>query len=165
MYMASQVALIVKNPPAKAEDIRERGLIPGSGRSSGGGHGNPLQYSCLENPMNLVRYSLQSCKELDTTDLLTHKDNFLNHSVQDFHRVQSDISPRTRTKSSAFTIKHFKIITKMNFHITLNSSVQKFFKKIIHLFIFVLFFTMTFQDNQKQRSLFGLQFWQALSWL
>ena len=52
MYMASQVALVVNNPPANAEDIRERGWIPGSGRSSGEGHGNPLQYSCLENPMN-----------------------------------------------------------------------------------------------------------------
>ena len=45
-----QVALVVKNPPASAEDMREAGSIPGSGRSPGGGHGNPLQYSCLENP-------------------------------------------------------------------------------------------------------------------
>ena len=49
---ASQVALVVKNPPANAGDIRDTGLIPVSGRSPGGGHGNPLQYSCLENPMN-----------------------------------------------------------------------------------------------------------------
>ena len=51
-YQASQVALVVKNPPAKAEDIRNVGLIPGSGRSAGGGHGNSLQYSCLEKPMD-----------------------------------------------------------------------------------------------------------------
>ena len=50
--MASQVALVVKNPPASAEDIGDMGSIPGSGRSPGGGHGNPLQYSCLENPMD-----------------------------------------------------------------------------------------------------------------
>ena len=43
--------LVVKNLPASAGDIRDIGLIPWSGRSSGGGHGNPLQYSCLENPM------------------------------------------------------------------------------------------------------------------
>ena len=49
---ASQVALVVKNLPAKAEDIRDVCLIPGLGRYSGGGHGNPLQYSCLENPMD-----------------------------------------------------------------------------------------------------------------
>ena len=49
---ASQVALVVKNPPANAGDIRDAGSIPGSGRSPGGGHGNPLQYSCLENAQN-----------------------------------------------------------------------------------------------------------------
>jgi len=47
-----QVVLVVKNPPANAEDIRDMGLIPGLGRSPGGGHDNPLQYSCLENPMD-----------------------------------------------------------------------------------------------------------------
>ena len=45
----SQVALVVKNLPATAGDIRDVGLIPGSGRSPEGGHGNPLQYYCLEN--------------------------------------------------------------------------------------------------------------------
>ena len=48
----SQVALVVKNPPANEGDIRDVGSVPGSGRSSGGGHGNPLQNSCLENPMD-----------------------------------------------------------------------------------------------------------------
>ena len=47
---ASQVALVVKNQPANAGDIREAGSIIGSGRFPGGGHGNPLQYCCLENP-------------------------------------------------------------------------------------------------------------------
>ena len=49
---ASQVVLVVKNPPAKAGDIRDAGSIFGSGRSPGGGHGNPLQDSCLENLMD-----------------------------------------------------------------------------------------------------------------
>ena len=49
--MASQVALVVKNPPANAV-VRDVGLIPGWGRSPGGGQGSPLQYSCLENPMD-----------------------------------------------------------------------------------------------------------------
>ena len=49
---ASQVALVVKNPPANAGDIRDVGSICGLGRSPGGGLGNPLQYSCLENPMD-----------------------------------------------------------------------------------------------------------------
>ena len=49
---ASQVVLAVKNPPADAGDVRDAGLIPGSGRDPGGVCGNPLQYSCLENPMD-----------------------------------------------------------------------------------------------------------------
>ena len=49
---ASQMALVVKNPPANAGDTRDAGSIPGLGRSPVGGDGNPLQYSCLENPMN-----------------------------------------------------------------------------------------------------------------
>ena len=50
--MPSQLVLVVKNPPANTENIRDAGLTHGSGRSPGGGHGNPLQYSCLENPMD-----------------------------------------------------------------------------------------------------------------
>ena len=46
---APQFALVVKNPPAKAGDAGDSGEIPGSGRSPGGGNGNPLQYSCLDN--------------------------------------------------------------------------------------------------------------------
>ena len=46
------IALVVKNPSANAGDIRDVGLIPGLGRSPWGGHGNPLQYSCLENSIN-----------------------------------------------------------------------------------------------------------------
>ena len=49
---AFQVVLVVKNLPANAGDVRDVGLIPGSGRSPGGGHGNPLQSSYLENPMD-----------------------------------------------------------------------------------------------------------------
>ena len=49
---ASQVALVVKNLPAKAGDTRDAGSVPGWGRSPGEGNGNPLQYSCLENPMD-----------------------------------------------------------------------------------------------------------------
>ena len=48
---ASQVVLVVKNLPSNARDLRDMGLIPGSGRPPQGGYGNPLQYSWLENPM------------------------------------------------------------------------------------------------------------------
>ena len=69
VVMASQVVLVVKNMTVNAGDIRDRGLVPGSGRSPGGGHGSPLQYSCLENPYgqrSLVGYSPWGHKELDT---------------------------------------------------------------------------------------------------
>ena len=46
------MALVVKNLPANAGDVTDLGSIPGSGRSPGGGNRNPLQYSCLENPMD-----------------------------------------------------------------------------------------------------------------
>ena len=52
MFWASQVALVIKNLPASAEDVRDLGSIPGLGRSSWEGSTNPLQYSCLENPMD-----------------------------------------------------------------------------------------------------------------
>ena len=66
------MVLVVKNLPTNAGDIRDAGLIPGLGRSPGGGHGDPLQYSCLENPhgqRSLVGYSLEGHKELDTTEV------------------------------------------------------------------------------------------------
>ena len=50
--MSSLMDQQVKNPSPSAGDIRDAGLIPGSGRSFGGGNGNPLQYSCLKNPMD-----------------------------------------------------------------------------------------------------------------
>ena len=46
------MALVVKNTPVNVGDIRDVGSVPGSGRSPGGGHPNPFQYSCLENPMD-----------------------------------------------------------------------------------------------------------------
>ena len=51
-YWASQVALVVKNPTANGGDLRDLGLIPEWGRSPAGGHGNPLQNSRVENPMD-----------------------------------------------------------------------------------------------------------------
>ena len=65
------MALVVKNLPANAGDIRDAGSIPGSRRSPEGGHGDPLQYSCLENPhgqRSLVGYGPKGCKELNMTE-------------------------------------------------------------------------------------------------
>ena len=64
----SEVALVVKNLPANAGDIRDASSVPGSGRSPGEGTGNPLQYFCLENPhehRSLVGCSPWGWKESD----------------------------------------------------------------------------------------------------
>ena len=66
---------MVKNLPANVEGVCNVSLIPGSGRSSGGEHGNPLQYSCLENPhgqRSLAGYDPGTHKESDTTEQLKH---------------------------------------------------------------------------------------------
>ena len=63
IYGASQVVLVLRNPPTntgEARDPRDTGSIPGSGRSPGGGHGNPSQFSCLKNPMDREPGRLQS---------------------------------------------------------------------------------------------------------
>ena len=67
---------MVKNSPANAGDIRDVGSIPGLGISPGGGHGNPLQYSCLENSMGRGAWQARSLwvAELDTTE---HTHNLL----------------------------------------------------------------------------------------
>ena len=61
---------MVKNLPANVGDVRDVGLIPGSGRSPGGGHSNPLWYSCLENPMDRGAWpaTVYGVAELDTTE-------------------------------------------------------------------------------------------------
>ena len=71
MGITTQVAFMVKNPPANAGDIRDVGSTPGSGRSPGGGHGNPLQCSCLENPRDGRAWwaTVYGVTESDTTEV------------------------------------------------------------------------------------------------
>ena len=71
---AFQVALVVKNLPANARDKGDVGSIPGLGRSPGVGYGNPLQYSCLENPVcrGVWRAIVHRVAELDMTDRTLH---------------------------------------------------------------------------------------------
>ena len=71
---ASQVELVVKNPPANAGNVRDTGSIPGWGRSPGGEHGNLLQYSCLENPMDREAWqaTVQGLTKSETTEATWH---------------------------------------------------------------------------------------------
>ena len=70
----SQVALVVKNSPASTGDVRDTGSIPGSGASPGEEHSNPLQYSCLENPMDrgawwaIIHGDTKSWTQLEVTE-------------------------------------------------------------------------------------------------
>ena len=72
--MASQEAVVIKNLPANAGDIRDVGLIPGLGGSSGGGHDKPFQYIYLENPADgsLAGYGPEGRKESDMTEGTSH---------------------------------------------------------------------------------------------
>ena len=84
---ASQMAPVVKNSSANAGVIRGSGLIPGSGRSPGRGHGNPLQYSCLENPMDrgAWRATVHHGVTKSQTRLSTHAmTNYIEHFFQVF---------------------------------------------------------------------------------
>ena len=71
---------VVNNLPANARDTGDTGSIPGSGRSLGGGHGCPLQYSCLKNPMDRGSWQANSaggCKESDMTEPLSAQTHML----------------------------------------------------------------------------------------
>jgi len=71
---ALQMVLVVKNPPAKAGDVRDVCSIPRWGRSPGGGHGSPLWYSCLLNPMDRGAWqaTVHRAAESDTTEATLH---------------------------------------------------------------------------------------------
>ena len=70
-YRASQVVLVIKNLPASAGDIRYLGLIPGLGKSPGGGRGNSFQYSCLDNPTDRRAWqaTVHTVTESDMTEV------------------------------------------------------------------------------------------------
>ena len=73
VFWASQVALVVKNSPAKAGDIKEAGYIPGLGRSPEGGHWHPTPVFLPEESLgqrSLAGYSPYGCKESDTTEAI-----------------------------------------------------------------------------------------------
>ena len=84
------MALVVKNMPANAGDVRETGSVSGSGRFSAGGDGNPLQYSCLENPMDRAAWqatvhevakSRTRLKRLSTREVSKDQDEELGFGV------------------------------------------------------------------------------------
>ena len=89
LIRASQMVLGVKNMSAVQVDLRDADLIPGLGRSPGGGHGNTLQDSCLENPMDRGAWvSPWGRKESDTTERLSSRqDVFIREQCREAHEV------------------------------------------------------------------------------
>ena len=94
--------LVVKNPPANAEDTRDKGSVPGSRRSPGRRNGNPLQYSCPKNPMDRgawrdtvhrVAKSQTRLQWLSTHTTMEHDTNFANTVVQSIGHLQLFCNP------------------------------------------------------------------------
>ena len=112
---ASQVALVVKNPPANAGGIIDSGSIPGQGRSPGGGHGNPLQYSCLENPMDRgawratvhrVTRSWTRLKQLSTYAWVTNTNTLRGHMWE----TNSSTIPSVFIKIFYLNVRRFSLL-------------------------------------------------------
>ena len=98
----SQVALVVRNPAVNVGDIRDSGSIPGSGRSPGGGHGNPLQCSCLENPMDRQAWQATvhrvAKSQIQLSDKHTHTHTHTHTQCQ-----KRDGEPRDEKKLPTFS--------------------------------------------------------------
>ena len=115
---ASQVVLMVKKPPAGAEYIKDVASIPGSGRSPGGGHGHPLQYSCLENPMGRGAWSAMVHR-------VTNRETCLKPWI--IVSVDKTISLRPGTGRTPFTWKIYSLLSgaQRGQHVLLASAVSQ----------------------------------------
>ena len=87
--LASQVTLMVKNPPTNSGDIRDVSSVPGWGRSSEVENGNPLQYSCQENPMDRGAWKVYGVTESNTTEASEHTHVFLTESLCCTHEANT----------------------------------------------------------------------------
>ena len=106
------MALVVKNLPANAGEVRDSGSIPGFGRFHEGGHGNPPQYSCLEKShgqRSLEGYSPWGCKELDTTEWLCTHATVLINDIEHLFTYLLPICISSLKKYLLKSFAHFKI--------------------------------------------------------
>ena len=95
---ASHVALVLKNPSASVGDVRDRGSVPGLGRSPGEGHGSPLQYSCLENirdrggwqvTVHIITNSWTRLKQFSTHTQFLLLESSVDHTTEFFFLIGS----------------------------------------------------------------------------
>ena len=109
---ASQVALVVTNPPANAGDLRDEGSIPGSGRSPGEENGNLLQYSCLKNPMDRRAWQAmvhRVTKRHDWSDFTCTHHKSINNVYVDYIQLDIDLMSVFRQK-----MRRGRVLTFMN---------------------------------------------------
>ena len=125
------MALVVKDIPANAGDVKDRGLIPGLGRYPGGGHGNPLQYTCLEKLMDrgawwatvhVVTKSQIRLKQLSMAQYSTMTPNMFRIKFKlsaMTHKVLSDLDSATSPTSSAGSLT-MQVPATLPFHPSVN---------------------------------------------
>ena len=113
-YSSNWASQVVKNPPANAGDVTDAGSIPGLARSPGGGHCNPLQYSCLENPMDRgawratihrVAQSWTRLKQPSTHTYTNHYNLLLKTLEVRWWWSQSNLSAHDATQNCTLTKK------------------------------------------------------------
>ena len=111
-YVAFLVVLVVKNPPANAGNLRDMGFIRGSGRAPGGGNDNPLQYSCLENPMERGAWwatahgVAESWTQVRLLSMHAHK-SVLFSTESPGPRIVPDTSKRTHSLNDYYLLLFF----------------------------------------------------------
>ena len=108
---------MVKNPPANAGDARDAGSIPRLGRSPGGGHGNPLQYSCLENPRRAWWATAHRVAESNTNEATEHPHTkYLNKNTNSSQTSQKTEEKGTFPKSLYEASINWDIKTRQRLH-------------------------------------------------
>ena len=106
------MALVIKNPPAEAGDLRDPSSIPGSGRSLGGGHSSPLEYSCLENSMDRETwwasdYRVTKCWT-PLQQLSMHSRDLIKNIIKLTKRRYKDVPGGTVVKTARFQYKGYR---------------------------------------------------------
>ena len=137
-------SLVIKTLPANAGELRDLGLIPASGRSPGGGHGDPFQYSCLENPMDGGAWKAmgsQSHREPDRTEATQHEHHSCRWSPTSllfciyhlFSLGSTVVNYSSGTLPLILHAKHFLFLRERHNLIVYSKQIQVFYCLYFHL--------------------------------